>query len=117
MARIDQTLRRTSAREARPRSAAPAAEFDVILSFAASLTQSAAGMTATATGSLDADEKFEFTAITNPGGVPATMVLSLSAALVCSVDFPGDYLGHACRYVSKAGASYDTTFQSGTVTV
>ncbi len=115
VARIDDVFRNSGGKKPRPRPRPTPPAFSVTISFASSLSGSAAGLTATATGSTDADESFQFDARADPGGVPLTMVLNLSAADVCSVDFPGDYSGDACRYVSKAGAIYNTTFQSGTV--
>ncbi len=85
------------------------------ISFASSLSGSLGGLTTTATGSLDPDELFAFTARTDPAGTPTTMTLQISSVSVCQVDFPGDYLGDGCTYVSKTGVRYDTTFQSGTV--
>ncbi len=88
-----------------------------VISFAASLTGSGHGVTATATGSLDADELFSFVARTDPAGTPTTMTLQISSVSVCQIDFPGDYLGDACTYVSKSGVTYNTTFQSGVVAI
>ncbi len=91
--------------------------FGVTISFAAALTGSSSGITATVTGSLDVDEKFEFDALTDPAGTPTTMTLSISATPVCQVDFPSDYMGRTCRFTSKAGDQYTTTFQNGAVSL
>lgn len=114
MPRFDVALRRLT-QGRRPRPKPPPPTYDTLLSFGDALTKSSKGLTVTVTGSLDADEKFEFNGITNPGGTPTTMNLRISAADVCQVDFPSDYLGASCRYTGKDATQYTTTFTNGQV--
>lgn len=89
--------------------------FDTTFTFNPNLTDDGEGVTATVASPADGDERFSFNKRANPAGTPVTMTLNLASSDVCQVDFPSDYTGDTCRYRSKTGVNYNTTFQSGTV--
>jgi hypothetical protein len=88
--------------------------FDTTLDFASSTTDSAAGVSGTA-GSTDADQLFEFNAITPQVGTPQSMSIKVSSVEELTVDFTTDYLGQYFRYTDKAGVEHTGVFTNGDV--
>ena len=90
--------------------------YDTVLTFSPSLSDSDAGVSATAASPADADEKFEFNARAFPAGQPRTMTLTVASVAALQVDFPEDYATAATvfRYTSKAGGTYTGVFAHGT---
>lgn len=77
------------------------------------LNKSAAGVTGTVSAT-DADQKFEFNAISSPIGTPATMNITVSTVLEIVIDFPNDYIGQYFKYTDKAGTAHVSQFVNGT---
>jgi hypothetical protein len=73
-----------------------------------------AGVAATATGT-DAEQSFEFNAITPQVGTPATMNIKVATALELVIDYPSDYIGSPFRYTDLAGAVHTGNFVNGDV--
>jgi hypothetical protein len=90
------------------------ASYDTILTFAALTTDSDAGVGATV-GSVDADLKFEFNAISPRTGTPKSMDLQLAAVSQIVVDYTSDYEDQAFRFTSAAGIVYTGVFTDGVV--
>lgn len=73
-----------------------------------------AGVTATAAAT-DADQGFEFNAISPRVGTPATMTIKKATVEELVLDFTSDYLGSPFRYTDKAGIVHTGTFVDGEV--
>jgi hypothetical protein len=88
--------------------------FDTPLSFAATTTPSAQGVGGTASV-IDAEQKFEFNAISPRLGTPMSMSVKVATVEEATIDFTSDYLGEYFKYTDKAGAVHTGTFTNGTV--
>ncbi len=88
------------------------ATFDTLLEFSTAATDSAAGVSGTASAT-DADQKFEFNAITPRTGTPASMNVKVGGTLELVVDYTTDYSGQAFKYTDKAGTVRTGTFVNG----
>lgn len=88
--------------------------FDTTLEFSAATTDSAAGVAGTVSAT-DADQLFEFNAITPQVGTPQTMSIEVSSVEEITVDFTTDYTGQYFKYTDKAGVEHTGQFTNGTV--
>lgn len=89
--------------------------FDSLLDFTADATPGpTAGVSATAAGT-DADQKFEFNAITPQVGTPASMEIKVSSVSEVVIDYTSDYIGSAFKYTDLAGAVHAGNFVNGIV--
>lgn len=88
--------------------------FDTLLSFAASTTPSGAGVSGTVTV-VDADQSFEFNAISPRTGTPQSMNIRVASVLEAVIDFPTDYLGQPFNYTDKLGVEHAGVFAGGNV--
>jgi hypothetical protein len=95
-------------------SGAVPATFDTTLEFSAATTDNAAGVTGTVAAA-DADQLFEFNAITPQVGTPQSMSIEVSSVEEITVDFTTDYTGQYFRYTDKVGTEHTGTFTNGTV--
>lgn len=77
------------------------------------LTKSGAGGVSGTVSATDADQKFEYNAISSPIGTPATMNIKVSAVLEIVIDFPTDYIGQFFKYTDKAAAIHIGQFING----
>lgn len=91
--------------------------FDTTLDFAAGTTDSAAGITGTVAAA-DADQLFQFNAISPAIGTPQSMSIEVGGVEEITIDFTTDYLGQYFKYTSKAGVVYSgNQFANGTVSL
>jgi hypothetical protein len=88
--------------------------FDTNLDFGAATTDSAAGVTGTV-ASTDADQQFEFNAISPAIGTPQSMSIEVATVEEITIDFTTDYTGQYFRYTDKAGVQHTGQFANGTV--
>lgn len=88
--------------------------FDTELSFSTDVSDDAAGVTGTA-GATDADQHFEFDAITPQTGTPQSMSIKVATVEELTVDYTTDYSGQFFRYTDKAGVAHTGTFTNGIV--
>lgn len=88
--------------------------FDTVLEFSAATTDSAAGVAGTV-AAIDADQLFEFNAITPQVGTPASMSIEVATVEEITIDYTTDYNGQYFKYTDKAGVEHTGTFTNGTV--
>lgn len=89
--------------------------FDSLLDFTADATPGpTAGVAATASAT-DAEQKFEFNAITPQVGTPASMEIKVGGVSEVVIDYTSDYIGSAFKYTDKAGVVHTGNFVNGTV--
>lgn len=88
--------------------------FDTNLDFGAATIDSAAGVTGTV-ATTDADQQFEFNAISPAIGTPQSMSIEVASVEEITVDFTTDYTGQYFRYTDKAGVQHTGQFANGTV--
>lgn len=89
--------------------------FDSALIFAADATPGPiAGASGTASG-MDAEQKFEYNAITPQVGTPASMEIKVGGVSEAVIDYTSDYIGSAFRYTDKAGVIHTGNFVNGIV--
>lgn len=88
--------------------------FDTTLDFAAATTDTAAGVTGTV-AAVDADQLFEFNAISPAIGTPQSMSIEVSSVEEITIDYTTDYTGQYFRYTDKAGVQHTGQFANGTV--
>jgi hypothetical protein len=88
--------------------------FDTTLEFSAATTDSAAGVSGTV-AAIDADQLFEFNAITPQVGTPQSMSIEVATVEEITIDFTTDYTGQYFKYTDKAGVEHTGTFTNGTV--
>lgn len=73
-----------------------------------------AGVSAVA-GATDAEQKFEFNAITPQVGTPMSMSIEVSSVEEVTIDYTSDYNGSPFKYTDKAGTIHTGSFTNGTV--
>jgi len=89
--------------------------FDTELTVGASTTDTDQGITMTVLAT-DADQKFEFNAISPRVGTPASMSIEVGGVEETTIDFTTDYLGTYFLYTDKAGVEHGpAVFQTGTL--
>lgn len=88
--------------------------FNTELEFSAGTSDSAAGVSGTVSAN-DADQKFEFNAITPQVGTPQSMSIEVSTVEEITVDFTTDYTDQYFKYTDKAGVVHTGQFTNGTV--
>jgi hypothetical protein len=88
--------------------------FDTNLDFDAATTDNAAGVNGTVSVA-DADQQFEFNAITPQVGTPASMTIKVGGVTEIVVDYTTDYNGSPFRYTDKAGVVHTGNFTNGIV--
>jgi hypothetical protein len=76
--------------------------FDTTLTVATATTDTDQGVTATVSAT-NADQKFEFNAISPRVGTPASMSIKVGGVEEMTVDFTTDYLGTYFKYTDKTG--------------
>lgn len=93
----------------------PPTTFDSTISFASSATPSAvAGVTGTASAT-DAEQAFEFNAISPRTGTPISMTIKVGGTTELVVDTTTDYSGQWFKYTDKAGTVHNGHFANGDV--
>jgi hypothetical protein len=88
--------------------------FDTLLDFAAATTDNSDGVAGTVSV-IDADQKFEFNAITPQVGTPASMTIKVATVTEIVIDYTSDYNGSPFKYTDKAGAVHTGNFTNGIV--
>lgn len=89
--------------------------FDSLLAFDVSATPAPiAGVAGTASGT-DAEQTFEFNAITPQVGTPASMEIKVATVSEVVIDYTSDYIGSGFKYTDKAGVVHTGNFVNGTV--
>jgi hypothetical protein len=89
--------------------------FDTTLEFDVATEDTEAGVTGTVAAT-DADQLFEFTAITPRIGTPMSMSIKVAGVEEVTIDFTSDYLGQAFRYTDKAAVVHNgAVFTNGEV--
>lgn len=89
--------------------------FDSLIAFDASATPAAvAGVSGTASGT-DAEQQFEFNAITPQVGTPASMEIKVGGVSEVVIDYTSDYIGSAFKYTDLAGLVHTGNFVNGIV--
>lgn len=89
--------------------------FDSSIDFATSATPAAvAGVGGTASAT-DAEQEFEFNAITPRTGTPQNMNIKVGGTLELVVTFTSDYTGQSFKYTDKAGVAHNGVFTNGDV--
>lgn len=88
--------------------------FDTLLEVSAATSDAGAGVSMTV-AAIDADQEFEFNAISPRVGTPATLEINVGGVLEATIDFPTDYTGQYFRYTDKAGVEHLGQFVDGTI--
>lgn len=87
-------------------------DYNTVFSYLNTANQSGESVSTTAVA-LDAFQRFEFNALSNPQGSSNTMFIYEGSNLKLSVTFPADYLGKPFRYSKTTNQSVVSTFAAG----
>lgn len=95
---------------------AETADYDTVVSFAASASPAAANGITPVAAATDAELKFAYIALDPTVGSTMSMVLKLGATTEITVGFKSDYLGAAFKYIDTTGTAHYGNFTNGTLT-
>lgn len=87
--------------------------YDTLLSFASDNTPGPTANVSATASATDAEQQFEFNAISGASGTPQSMTISVGGVDECVVNFLDDYTGEYFKYTDKAGVVHIGQFING----